>query len=140
MHSQRCSVLLDRLWYPRSSIASSRLLTITVTLAALLSTMISPIVPIMYQPMADANFIVAITSVACNRLILSLRGMGLTKGPIRAFDMFDNSGRPRFERTYLNFPLRLLSPTPPIGQEMTPRSLARSHEKIPYLAPGTGYG
>ena len=47
--------------------------------------------------MADANFMVAITSVACNRLILSLRGMGFTKGPIKAFDMFDNSGRTRLE-------------------------------------------
>jgi len=55
--------------------------------------MISPIVHIMYQPMADANFIVAITSVACNRLILSLRGINFTKGPIKAFDMFDNFGR-----------------------------------------------
>jgi len=102
--SQRCSVLPCRLWYARSSIASSLLLTtvtvtvtITVTLVALLSTMVSPMVHIMYQPMADANFIVAITSVACNRLILSLRSMGFTKGPIRAFDIFDNSGRPRLE-------------------------------------------
>ena len=96
--SQRCSVLLRRLWYARSSIASLLLLTtVTVTLVALLSAMVSPMVHIMYQPMADANFIVAITSVACNRLILSLRSMGFTKGPIRAFDIFDNSGRPRLE-------------------------------------------
>jgi hypothetical protein len=137
IHSQRCIILPRRLWYPRSSL-TLLLLTTTVTLAALFSTMISPIIHTMYQPMADANFIVAITSVACNRLILSLRGMGFTKGPIRAFDMFDNSGRPRLEGGYLFFPLRPLSLTPPIGQEVTRRSLTHSHEGIPYLSPGTG--
>lgn len=89
----------------------------------------------MYQPMADANFIVAITSVACNRLILSLRVMGLSKGPIRPFDIFDNSGRPRLEGVCCLFPLPPFSLTPPIEQEMTQRSLAHSHGKIPYLLP-----
>lgn len=61
--------------------------------------------------MADANFIVAITSVACNRLILSLRGIDFTKGPIKVFDMFDNSGRTRLEGGRLLLPLHPLSHT-----------------------------
>jgi hypothetical protein len=100
--------------------------------------MISPIVHFMYQPMADANFIVAITSVACNRLILSLRGIEFTNRPIEAFDMFDNSGRGRLDGACLPLPLRLLSLTPPLEQGMTPSNSAHSHEEIPYLPPGAG--
>lgn len=44
------------------------LLTLTVVI---ISTVVQP----MFAPVADSNLIVAITSIACNRLILSLRGV-----------------------------------------------------------------
>ena len=36
----------------------------------------------LYQPIADANLIVAVMSISCNRLILSLRGLYFKRGQL----------------------------------------------------------
>jgi len=47
---------------------------------ALIFTLVSTVVQPLFLPTSDANFIVPILSVACNRLILSLRGLYFAAG------------------------------------------------------------
>lgn len=53
-----------------------------VVLATLVLATASTVPAVLYQPIADANLIVAVTSVACNRLILSLRGLYFNRGAL----------------------------------------------------------
>ena len=90
------------------------------------------------QPMAELHAFSASrhparTPLSLEHLLSSLRGVGLTKGPIGVSDMFDISGRTRLEGACLPFPRSPLSLTPHIAKDMAPSSLAHSDEKKPYL-------
>ncbi|KAG8817729.1 hypothetical protein FRC17_011124 [Serendipita sp. 399] len=58
-----------------------------IVLIILAITMFAPFSEELYFPIANALIIVPITSVACNRLILSLRGMVFSKEVVRGGDM-----------------------------------------------------
>lgn len=51
-------------------------------IATLILVIISTFSNYLYEPIADSNLIVAITSMACNRLILSLRGLYFKRGAL----------------------------------------------------------